>query len=165
VLLIGGLARSGVAHAEEPKKAEAGHRLTSDLDGTYLTVGPVAGALAIQNNWNSAVGAELSLVRLREGRVPALFGISLGGVVFDDRPGARTWAELELAIDRFPVKFGLSGGLAIEWDRVEPPLFGAQGTLWVFAGIVPYVRVGTLEELGAFFEAGVMIKIPVKIRY
>jgi len=139
--------------------------MTSDLDGTYLTAGPVAGALVIQDNWNSAVGAELSLVRLREGRWPALYGISVGGVVFDQRQGMRTWAEVELAIDKLPVTFGVSGGLAIEFDQVIPPHYGAQATLWFFAGVVPYVRVGTLESYGGFFEAGVMIKVPVKIRY
>lgn len=158
-------AGSGVARAEEPEGHVAGHRMAGDLDGTYLTAGPVAGALAIQDTWNSAVGAELSLVRLREGRFPALVGVSLGGVVFDSAPGLRSWAEVELGIDRFPVKFGVSAGLAAQFDRVVPPHFGAQATLWVFAGIVPYVRVGVLEELGSYFEAGLMIKIPVKIRY
>jgi hypothetical protein len=153
------------ARASDDRGGATGHRLTSDLDGTYITVGPVAGALVIQDSWNSAVGAELSLVRLREHRLPALLGISLGGVVFDDRKGVRTWAELELGVDRGPVKWGLSGGLAVELDRTLPPHFGAQATLWVFAGIVPYVRIGTLVESGSFFETGVMIKVPVKIRY
>ena len=153
------------ARATEDRMPDGRHRLTSDLNGTYLTVGPVAGALAIQDSWNSAVGAELSLVRLREGCLPALLGVSIGGVVFDDRKGARTWAELELGIDRLPVKFGVSAGLAVELDRTLPPHFGAQATLWVFAGVVPYVRIGTLVESGSFFEAGVMIKVPVKIRY
>jgi hypothetical protein len=139
--------------------------MAGDLDGTYLTAGPVAGALAIQDTWNSAVGAELSLVRLREGRLPALLGVSVGGVVFDRTPGLRSWAELEAGIDRLPVKLGLSVGLAAQLDRVLPPRFGAQATLWVFAGIVPYVRIGVLDELGSYFEAGLMIKIPVKIRY
>ena len=139
--------------------------MAGDLDGTYLTAGPVAGALAIQDTWNSAVGAELSLVRLREGQFPALLGVSVGGVVFDSAPGLRSWAEVELGIDRWPVKFGVSAGLAAQFDRVVPPHFGAQATLWVFAGIVPYVRIGVLEELGSYFEAGLMIKIPVKIRY
>jgi hypothetical protein len=154
------LATPGLAFAEEPHL-----RSTADLDGTYLTVGPVAGALASQEQWDSAVGAELSLVQLREGCIPALLGFSFGGVVFDDRPGTRTWLEAELAIDRLPVKLGLSGGLAAELDRVRPPRFGTQATLWAFAGIVPYVRVGWLDETGSFFETGVMIKIPVKIRY
>jgi hypothetical protein len=164
---------SAIAAAEEakapstaaPAAAAVQHPMTSDLDGLYLTLGPVAGALHIQDTWNSAVGGEVSLVYLREHRWPALFGISVGGVVFDQRDGIRTWAEAELAIDKLPVKLGVSGGLAIEFDRTIPPHFGVQGTLWVFAGVVPYVRVGTLESYGAFFEAGVMIKIPVKIRY
>jgi hypothetical protein len=158
-------AGSGVARAEEPEGHVAGHRMAGDLDGTYLTAGPVAGALATQDTWNSAVGAELSLVRLREGRFPALLGVSVGGVVFDRLPGLRSWAELELGIDRFPVKFGVSAGLAAQFDRVVPPHLGAQATLWVFAGIVPYVRIGVLDELGGYFEAGLMIKIPVKVRY
>ncbi len=172
LVLVGadvGLARAEGPAAKppgrEPGMSVAGHRMASDLDGYYLTIGPVAGALAIQHNWSSAVGAEVSLVRLREGCVPALLGVDVGAVVFDDRTGTRAWAELELGVDRLPVKFGLSAGLAAEFDRVLPPRFGAQATLWLFAGVVPYVRVGVLEEAGEFFEAGVMIKIPVKIRY
>jgi hypothetical protein len=89
----------------------------------------------------------------------------VGGLVFDSRPGLRSWAELEVGIDALPVKFGVSAGVAALFDRVIPPHYGAQATLWVFAGIVPYVRVGTLDELGGYFEVGVMIKVPVKIRY
>jgi hypothetical protein len=158
-------AGTGVARAEEPKEQVAGHRRASDLDGTYLTAGPVAGAQAAQDTWNAAAGAELSLVRLREGTFPALLGVSVGGLVFDSVPGLRSWAEVELGVDALPVKFGVSAGFAAQFDRVIPPHFGAQATLWVFAGIVPYVRVGTLDELGSYFEVGVMIKIPVKIRY
>jgi hypothetical protein len=156
---------AGVAFAEEPVKSESGHRLTADLDGTYVTAGPVAAAQASQNNWNSAVGAELSLVHLREGAWPALFGIALGGVVFDSEPGLRTWIEAEAAIDRLPVKLGISAGFAAKWDRVDPPHLGAQATLWAFAGVVPYVRIGALDGLGSYFEVGLMIKVPVKIRY
>jgi hypothetical protein len=139
--------------------------MASDLDGTYLTAGPLAAAVASDVGWNAAVGAELSLVHLRERHFPALLGLSVGGLVFDSRPGLRSWAELELATDALPVKLGLSAGLAAQFDRVAPPHYGAQATVWLFAGVVPYVRVGTLEELGSYFELGVMIKIPVKIRY
>lgn len=156
---------SAAANAKESKDS---HRLTSDLDGSYITLGPVAGALQVQDTWNSAVGAELSLVRLREGRWPALLGVAVGAVSYGDLPGGRAWAELELGVDRLrlgplPLKLGLAAGLAIEVDRTRPPRFGAQATLFVFAGALPYVRVGTLEQTGAFVEAGLMIKIPVKI--
>lgn len=140
------------------------------MDGHYLTIGPVAGAAYAQHSWNSFVGAELSWVRLRERRMPAAWGVSLGAVSWGSRSGGKLWGELEVAFRRPFSRVGLPGlGLAlgptVEVDDVLAPRWGAQGTLWIFAGIIPYVRVGAVAGEGAFFETGVMIKIPVKIRY
>jgi hypothetical protein len=130
----------------------------------WVTAGPIAGAVHLDDTWNSAVGAELSLVRVREADRVSLVGVAVGFVVFDEREGARVSAELELGSDVGP-GFGFSAGVAGEFDQVTPPRLGAQGTLWFFAGIVPYVRAGVLAETGAFVETGLMIKIPVRIRY
>lgn len=141
-------------------------RPSSDLDGWYLTLGPVATAISIENSWDGAAGGEVSVVRVAERRIPAAVGMALGGVSYSERKGGRLWLDAELAFSRhLPVAVGLGLGVTAEVDPVRPPRWGAQGTLWVFAGIIPFVRVGTVEEAGAFFEVGLMLKIPVKFRY
>jgi hypothetical protein len=141
------------------------HQSTANLDGHYLTIGPVAAAAWAQDSWVSAVGAEVSWIRLREHRMPAAYGLAVGGVRFGDRDGARFWLELEFAVKRpLPFALGLSAGLTLDLPGADPPRYGAQGTLWVFAGVIPYLRIGSVMETGTFVEAGLMIKLPVKIR-
>jgi hypothetical protein len=142
------------------------HRSTANLDGHYLTIGPVAGAAFLENSWISFAGAEVSWMRVREHRIPAAFGIDVGAVSYGELPGGRLWAELQVAFDRpGPLAFGFSAGPTLEVDRVNPPHWGGQATFWIFAGVIPYLRAGTIEERGSFIELGLMIKLPVKIRY
>jgi hypothetical protein len=131
-----------------------------------VTIGPVATAVRIENTWNSAVGAEVSVVRLRRESRLSLVGGDMGFVTFAQREGARLWFEAEgaLGLGR-SLHLGLGLGGTVEVDQVRPPRWGVQGTIWFFAGVVPYVRAGVIETTGTFFEAGLMIKLPVKIRY
>ena len=157
------MAFGGATHADpRPVKATT----AANRDGHYLTIGPVAGAAYLENSWYSFAGAELSWMRLRERHTPAALGLDVGAVGWGSLPGGRLWSELQIAFDHpLPVDFGLSFGVTVEVDQVRPPRWGAQGTLWFFTGVIPYLRVGTLEEHGVFGEVGVMIKLPVKIRY
>jgi hypothetical protein len=140
------------------------HPVTS-LDGLWLTAGPIAGAVHLHDSWNSLVGAELSVVRLREADKVSVLGLAGGFVVFDEREGARVWTELELGTSFGSFGVGVSAGVTAEFDQVVPPRWGTQGTLWLYAGIVPYVRVGVVEETGRYVETGVMIKVPLRILY
>lgn len=133
------------------------------LDGVYITIGPVAGATRVEREWTSAVGLEISVARVTETRFPAALGVAGGGVSYSSRPGGRLWLEAEGAVyEPLPFPVGLAAGIATEVDPVRPPRWGAQGTLWIFAGFVPYARVGAVAESGAFIELGVMLKIPAK---
>jgi hypothetical protein len=135
--------------------------LSSDTDGVYATVGPVASAVRVADDWFSGYGLELSVVRVREQQFPVAIGLAGGGISYAGRAGGRLWLEAETAVEK-PLPFGLGLGLgaAAEIDPVRPPRLGVEATLWAFVGIVPYVRVGALQETGAFVELGVMIKIP-----
>jgi hypothetical protein len=137
-----------------------------NLDGWYLTLGPVAAAARVENQWVSAVGGELSVLRLAEKRVPAVLGICGGGVSYGSLPGGRLWLEAEVGLeDPLPFALGLAVGATAEVGRVEPPRFGAQATLWALGGFVPYVRAGAVEISGAFVEIGVMLKAPLRFAY
>ena len=83
-----------------------------------------------------------------------------GWYSYTEQRGGKIWLEAEAAL-RTPVPIGLGVGPVAEVDRIRPPRFGVQATLWVMAGVVPYVRVGTLQERGGFLELGLMIKLPL----
>jgi hypothetical protein len=136
-------------------------RAHGDLDGIYVTLGPVAAGTYVDDVFTMAAGLELSVVRVTEHRIPAALGISGGGLSYGARQGGRLWAEVEAALaDPLPFGLGLSVGVGAEVDPVRRPRMGAQGTLWLFAGVVPYLRLGTLAEVGTFVEAGIMLKLP-----
>jgi hypothetical protein len=147
-----------------PRASRAELPSPADLDGWYITIGPVAAATRVAGSWWSAVGLEASVVRVAEASLPAAFGVATGGVSYAGRAGGRLWLEAELAVGP-PVPAGLGVGVVAEVDPVAPPRPGAEATLWVYAGLVPYVRVGTVETTGAFLEAGVMVKLPIRFLY
>lgn len=147
----------GRAEGRKPPRSPA------DLDGIYLTLGPIGAATRVEGDWFSSAGAELSVVYVREKCYPAAVGVAGGGISFAGREGGRLWAEAEVAFNRpLPFGVGLGAGLVAEVDANRPARLGPQATLWVFAGIIPYFRMGTVEETGSFVELGVMIKIPAR---
>jgi hypothetical protein len=127
----------------------------------YLALGPVGSALRIEDQWDGAFGGEMSLLRVRERDLVSALGIEVGGQRFSERQGGLVWVDL-FAGHRRPwgVTVGASMGVTAEVDQVRPPRWGAQGSLWVFAGIVPYVRAGAVQNSGVFFDMGVKIVLP-----
>jgi hypothetical protein len=113
------------------------------------------------SDWYSGYGLELSVVRVREEAFPVALGLAGGGISYAGRAGGRLWLEAETAIEKpLPFSLGLGVGAAAEVDPVRPPRLGVEATLFAYLGIVPYVRVGAVEDTGKFIELGVMIKIP-----
>jgi hypothetical protein len=156
-LLVLLLALPGVARADGAPQIPA-----ADLDGFYLTVGPAAALVHHAGSWGSGAGAEIGVSRVVERSVPALLGLCGGGLSYSEAPGGRLWLEAEVAFERLlPVAVGAALGVSAEVDATAPPRWGAHGTLWVFAGVFPYVRAGAVEESGAFVEIGLMAKIPI----
>ena len=157
----------GVAPVVAGEAARADElRSPGDLDGWYLTLGPVAAATHVEGRWISAVGGEISIAHLAETRIPAVLGICGGGVSYGSLPGGRLWLEAEVGLERpLPFALGLAVGATAQVDRTDPPRLGIQATLWAVGGVVPYVRVGTVEVNGAYVEAGVMLKVPVRFAY
>ena len=137
-----------------------------DLDGWYVTLGPIGAAVEVEGQWVSAAGGELSVAHLAEARVPAVLGACVGGVSYGSRAGGRLWLEGEIGLERpLPFALGIGIGVAAEVATVGATRLGAQATLWAIGGVVPYVRVGALETTGGFFEAGVMFKVPIRFAY
>lgn len=134
---------------------------SADLDGIYLAIGPVGSALRTEEAWDAAFGGELTLARITERRPIAVLALSVGGHRYSERDTGRLWIEGMAATRRvLDTPIGLALGPTLEVDRVIPARVGAQATLWAYAGVIPYMRLGAVAKSGAFFEIGLRIPLP-----
>ena len=108
-----------------------------------------------------AFGGEISLWRVRERDLVSAVGGAVGGHKFSERDGGQVWAEL-LAAHRtvWGLALGLGAGGTIALHEFRSPRWGAHGEVWLFAGVMPYVRIGSVEASGAFVDLGVKIALP-----
>jgi hypothetical protein len=136
---------------------------TGNLDADYVILGPVGAAIQIEGAWDSAFGGEIGWLRLRERRGLALVGGAIGAVRYAERDGGRIWGEALVGTRRLPggLLVGISAGPAVELGTVQHPRAGATGAAWIFAGVVPYLRGGVIDEAGAWIELGLALELPV----
>jgi hypothetical protein len=136
---------------------------SGDLDGDRLLLGPVGAAVRIEAEWDTAFGASIGWLRLRERRALSAFGVTFGGARYSARDGGRLSLEGIAGTRRLGgVLIGLTCGATVELGDVQHPRGGVTGSAWVFAGVVPYVRAGWLDEAGGFVELGLAIALPVR---
>lgn len=148
---------STAARAEPAAQVET----TAGLDGTYVALGPAGGATFQGGEWDSIFGGELVLARVDEGRALSAFGVALGGGRFGVGGRGRLWADVLVATNRLPfVTLGLAGGVIAEVGEVGHNRWGGAGTLFAYAGVMPYVRVGAVARSGRFVELGLRIPLP-----
>jgi hypothetical protein len=135
-------------------------RVTS-LDDTYLALGPTAALVRVDGQWDGGFGGEITLVRVREHEPLAALGLAAGALrlAADDR--GRVWSEVLAGTRLAGIHAGLGAGASVDIDAVRAPRWGGHATVWIFAGVVPYARVGVVEEDGAFAEIGIKIAFPV----
>ncbi len=128
-----------------------------------MTLGPLGEVVRTDNNWDSAWGGELNVTRIREGAGVSALGISLGAVSLSERDGGRVWLGGIIGIDRLPgrIPLGLGVGGTLDVDSVRPARVGAYATLWFYVGVMPFVRVSTIQESGSGVELGLSIPLPV----
>ena len=55
---------------------------------------------------------------------------------------------------------GVAAGPVVELGDLRHPRVGAQASIWCFAGVVPYARLGVLEASGSFVEVGISLSVP-----
>jgi hypothetical protein len=134
---------------------------SADLDGLYLAIAPVGAAVHTETAWDATFGGELMLARITERQTIAVLGLVVGGHRYSERNTGRLWLDGLVGTRRvLDLALGLSVGPTAEVDRVIPPRFGAQATLWAYVGVMPYLRVGAVEKSGTFFEIGLRIPLP-----
>jgi hypothetical protein len=143
--------------------------LAKNLDGLYLMIGVEGGPIRIESDWDSSVGGHLGLMSFGESRALSLVGLDLGIAQYGERPGGRIWLAPTVATNRLGVLIGATAGIAAEWEpfarergmsSLPTPRLGASGSVWVFAGVVPYVGVGTFAQSGSFIEIGLRLALP-----
>jgi len=132
-----------------------------NLDGLYVTLGPVATANRIEGTWDSAFGLETGAYRVREHHAVAALGLSLGTLWFSERAGGRGWLQVEVATKLSGLAVGLSAGPNVELSEHEHPRFGGQIMLWTFVGVMPFARVGMTDEAGVYVDFGLRLALPV----
>ena len=133
---------------------------TSDLDGLYVWLGPVGAAGRLDASWDSAFGAALSIVRVRERTVLGAVGATAGASLWTARGGGRLWLDGVAGTRLGGCVLGASIGPIVELGEVRHARVGGAVGLWAFFGPTPYARVGVLED-GAFVEVGLHLALPV----
>ncbi|HEY5923868.1 MAG TPA: hypothetical protein VIV11_19450 [Kofleriaceae bacterium] len=132
---------------------------SSDLDGLYLWLGPTGAASRIESEWDSTIGADATLLRVRERNLIGAVGATLGGARWTVRGGGRIWLDGLLGTRLYRM-VGISAGPILELSDFKRPQLGGSVGLWAFVGVTPYVRTGMVSDLGGFVEIGVHIALP-----
>jgi hypothetical protein len=145
--------------SEDSGAAPSTVRLTS-LDGTYLALGPLAAFVRANEKWDGGFGGEIALVRVREHELLASLGIAAGALRLAEEDRGRVWTELLAGSRLAGIHAGLGAGAGLEIDGVGPPRWSGHGVVWIFAGVVPYARVGMVEGMGPFAEIGIKVLLP-----
>ena len=135
-------------------------RPSSDLDGTYLWLGPVGAASFIDARWDSTFGGEAAVVVVHEHAPLGLLGGNLGASRWTVRGGGRIWLDGLAGTHLLGRMMGASLGPILELSEIAHPRLGASVGVWGFAGITPFVRIGTVSQLGMFAELGIHIALP-----
>jgi hypothetical protein len=134
---------------------------TSDLDGTYLWLGPLGAASHVDARWDSTFGVDAAVVVVREQARLALLGGDLGASRWTARGGSRLWVDGLVGTYLLGPLTGISLGPIVELSDVAHPRLGGSVGVWGFAGITPFARVGGIANLGMFAEVGIHIALPV----
>ncbi|MBS1121332.1 MAG: hypothetical protein H6Q90_3560 [Deltaproteobacteria bacterium] len=132
-----------------------------DLDGSYLWLGPSGAASHVDATWDSTIGADAAIVRVREHDRLALVGATFGGSRWTERGGGRLWLDALAGTHLGSRMLGLSAGPLVELSDLAHPRLGGSLGLWAFLGMTPFVRVGMVQELGVFGEIGIHLALPV----
>jgi len=149
------------SRANPPVVAPAGFRPSWDLDGVYLWLGPTVAASRIEGGWDSIVGGDLSVLRVREHETLATIGGSAGAAVWTERGGGRIWADMVVGTRIGGWMVGTTAGPLVELSDVSHPRVGGSVGVFGFVGVTPFARVGYVDKLGGFAEIGVHLALPV----
>jgi hypothetical protein len=139
---------------------------SDDLDGWYLWLGPRVGAIYRQQ-WDSNVGADLALLRVREHQAIAAYGVRFAATIPTTTERTRFALGAVVGTRRLAnAMMGVTVDATLELDPFARPAPGLNVGLWAHTGIVPFVAVGWTGglESSVTLEAGITIALPVMRR-
>jgi hypothetical protein len=134
---------------------------TWDLDGLYLWLGPSGAASHVEAQWDSTIGADVTVIRVREHAGLGAIGGSFGASRWTARGGGRLWLDALAGTRVLGRMMGVSAGPILELSEIAHPRVGGSIGVWAFLGLTPYARIGAATELGMFAELGIHIALPV----
>jgi hypothetical protein len=132
-----------------------------DLDGLYLWLGPTGAASHLDDHWDSTVGFDATVVRVREAEPLGAIGATLGASRWTRRGGGRLWLDAVVGTTLGGRMYGVSAGPVVELADLSHPHHGGSVGIWGFFGVTPYARIGEVAGLGMFAEVGVHLALPV----
>lgn len=144
-----------------PRVGPAGFSPSWNLDGLYLWLGPSGAGSHVDGDWDSTFGADVAVMRIRERDAVGAIGGSFGASKWTVRDGGRIWIDALVGTRVCGRMMGVSAGPIVELAELAHPKLGGSVGAWVFLGITPFARVGTVQDLGVFGEVGVHIALPV----
>jgi hypothetical protein len=133
----------------------------SNLDGLYVWLGPVGAAGRLDATWDSTFGADLSIVRVREGSRLGAIGATAGGAQWTERGGRRLWLDAVVGTRLGGRMVGASIGPLLELPETAHARLGGSVGVWAFFGVTPFARFGVIEKYGGFAEIGLHLSLPV----
>jgi hypothetical protein len=148
------------ARRAPPALPPAEERPSWDLDGVYLWLGPMGAASRIRAEWDSTIGADVTVIRIRENAWLGAIGATAGASRWTVRDGGRIWLD-GLVGTRLGRMVGFSAGPIVELAELAHPRLGGSVGVWAFLGVTPYLRAGTVREMGGFVEIGVHVALPI----
>jgi hypothetical protein len=132
-----------------------------DLDGLYVWLGPVGAAGRLDGAWDSAFGADLAVVRVREAAPLGAVGVAAGAARWAERGGGRIWLDGLVGTRLGGRMYGATLGPVIELAELAHTRVGGAVGIWAFFGPTPYARVGVIADGAAFVEVGIHLALPV----
>ncbi len=126
-----------------------------------MGLGPIGALARIEGSWDGLFGGEIVFADINERRLVSALAVAAGAVQFTERGGGRLWLDVMAGV-KTPLGgvIGLAVGPVVELDDVRIPRWGGQATLWLYAGVVPFVRVGRVKTSGIFVDIGLKIVLP-----
>lgn len=149
-----------------PAEAEESSDLLAPRNATHLALGPQVSAIQYDSAWDSEVGGEVHLARLRKSRILSVVGGGLGIASFGEGE------QVQLSLDLYagtqaltPLPIGVSVGPLLEVFPHGRPQVGGRASLWAYYGVMPYAALSWLSGPNAPTSPSVEIglKIPFSV--
>lgn len=144
--------------------AQAAPLSTQGEPKLHFALGPTVSALHRSSAWDSKVGAGAYLAWDRPSSSISTLGtlVELSG--FGGTDATRLTADLFLGIQLSDFSVGIGIGPLLDLFPNHRPQYGVRSTVWLFAGITPYLSISSISGLGApedpEIEVGLKIPFP-----